>query len=234
MTTAVAYLRVSGKSQLDGNGFERQIKACQDCAISHDLALINEYREEAIPGKFDEDQRPAFQTMIAELLGNGCRTIIIESLDRLAREYRVQEQLIIYIASKGLTLIAANTGEDITAAMMGDPMKRALVQIQGIFSELDKNMLVAKLRKARERKRGNGKHCEGSYPYGHDPRRLEEHEVLTRIMKLASDGIKPENIADMLNDYGTSTRGVMRNGILIRGSWRASLIRKIVRREVKE
>ena len=71
----------------------------------------------------------------------------------MAREYRIQEQLLIYLVSKGIDLISANTGENVTQAIQDDPMKKAMVQIQGIFSELDKVLLVRKLRKAREKVR---------------------------------------------------------------------------------
>ena len=49
-----------------------------------------------------------------------------------------------------MTIISADTLQDVTAAFFGDPMLRAMIQVQGVFAELDKSMLVAKLRKARE------------------------------------------------------------------------------------
>ena len=90
-------------------------------------------------------------SLIRHFLKNGVRTVIIEGMDRLARELRVQEHLVIYLASKDIALISARTEEDVTAAVMGDPMKKALVQIQGVFAELEKSLLVKKLRTARER-----------------------------------------------------------------------------------
>src|SRR6266446_1516223 len=185
MTPAVSYMRCSGLSQVEGDTWDRQTETIASCANLKQMQLIQEYRDQAIPGQTEEDCRPAFQQMIADLLGNGCRIIIIESMDRLAREYRVQEQLIIYIASKGITLIAANTGENITEAMMGDPMRRALVQIQGIFAELDKNMLVAKLRKARVRQKSKNGRCEGRKPFGTD---IKERVTLQMIRDLAHNG----------------------------------------------
>jgi DNA invertase Pin-like site-specific DNA recombinase len=177
--------------------------AIASCCQSKGLTLTHEYMEEAVPGKLDEDHRPAFQQMISDLLSNGCRTIVTESMSRLAREYRTQEHLIIYIASKGLTLISADTGEDITAAMMGDPMRRALVQIQGIFSELDKNLLVAKLRKARQRQKELTGRSEGRHPFGH---KEGEKVVLDRMIALRSQGYRPDQIAHMLNTEGVPTR----------------------------
>ena len=203
MPNAVAYMRCSGKGQTFGDTWDRQTETILACAQAQGFDLIRDYREEAVPGKLDEEQRPAFQAMIADLLGNGCKTIIVESLDRLAREYRIQESLIIYIASKGLTLISANTGENITEAMMGDPMRRALVQIQGVLAELDKNMIVAKLKKARQRRRDQGVRCEGRKPYGSRP---GEEGTLRLIREFAKDGGDAQYIADLLNHRALMTR----------------------------
>jgi DNA invertase Pin-like site-specific DNA recombinase len=229
----VAYLRVSGRSQLDGDGFPRQLEAAERCCRDKNFILLRVYQEEAVPGKLDEEHRPAFQEMIADLLSNGCRAIVVEGLHRLAREYRTQEHLIIYLASKGLTLISADTGEDITAAMMGDPMRRALVQIQGIFAELEKNMLVAKLAKARQRKKikdgvekgyspedaakhgkGQGRHAFGEKP--------KEVATLERIREWRGTGATAKQIAEDLNAWGYKSRSGK--------PWRGTTVAKIVSR----
>jgi DNA invertase Pin-like site-specific DNA recombinase len=219
MTEACAYMRCSGASQVDRDSFPRQIASITACCQSKGLQLIHEYREEAVPGKLDEESRPAFQRMIGDLLGNGCRTIVIEGMSRLAREYRTQEHLIIYIASKGITLISADTGEDITAAMMGDPMRRALVQIQGIFSELDKNLLVAKLRKARDRQKQLTGRSEGRKPFGDKD---GEKPILDRMIALRSEKNNPEQIAQILNAEGVPTR--------MGKPWKAPTVAKILKR----
>ena len=58
------------------------------------------YREDEIAGKTEMDSRPAFMTMLDDLLSSGCRTIIVERLDRLARALRVQEELLLYLMRK--------------------------------------------------------------------------------------------------------------------------------------
>lgn len=218
--TAMAYMRCSGASQVDRDSFPRQTIAIAACCRSKGLDLAREYREEAVPGKLDEEHRPAFQQMISDMLASGCRTIVIEGMSRLAREYRTQEHLIIYIASKGITLISADTGEDITAAMMGDPMRRALVQIQGIFSELDKNLLVAKLRKARERQKAATGRSEGVKPFG---TKEGETETLSMMRSLRAAGQSCDRIADALNSNGVPTR----KG----GAWLGCTVNRILKRE---
>jgi site-specific DNA recombinase len=105
--------------------------------------------------------------------------------------------------------------------MMGDPMRRALVQIQGILAELDKNMIVAKLRKARERQRTKSGRCEGRKPYGANP---EEVLVLEKIVALGrySNSV---SVADALNEQGYRTRYGKR--------WNSGTISKILARQSK-
>jgi DNA invertase Pin-like site-specific DNA recombinase len=220
MATAVAYCRVSGPSQISGDGFPRQIAAITASCESKGFELIHEYLEEAVPGKLDEESRPAFQEMISDLLGNGCRTIVVEALHRLAREYRTQEHLVIYLASKGITLISADTGEDITAAMMGDPMRRALVQIQGIFAELEKNLLVAKLAKARQRRKERVGKGQGRHAFGE---KLGEAQTLEQIWEWRATGATCAHIADDLNALQFKTRSGK--------PWRASVVSKILARQ---
>jgi len=217
-TYLVAYLRVSGQSQVEslgGNGFDRQEKACTALAASLGLEIKDFYKEEAVPGWKEEDERPAFKAMMDTLLPG--TYIVIESLDRLARSYRVQEQLLMRIIEKGLELYAANTGECITESFMADPMRRALIQIQGIFAELDKNLLVAKLRKGIERTRAKTGRCEGRKPYG---AKGEERPILDIILDANKGGINSDQIALHINKCGFLTRSGR--------PWRGSTIRKIL------
>ncbi len=202
---AYGYLRVSGQGQIDGDGFRRQEEEIRAYCKSSGIELAGVYQEQGVSGTTDETERPAFQEMISTILKNGVRTIIVEGLDRLAREYRIQETLLIYLASKGITLINARTGENVTEAITSDPMKKALVQIQGVFAELEKNLLVKKLRTARRAKAEvNGK-CEGRKSY-----QEAAPELVAKIKALYR---KPRNgerktlqqISDQLNAEGAFT-----------------------------
>jgi DNA invertase Pin-like site-specific DNA recombinase len=198
------YCRVSGKSQIEGDGFPRQEETIRAYAEKAGYEVVQFFREEGVSGTKGELDRPAFQEMMEEILRNGVRTIIVERLDRLAREYRIQESLLIYLASKNVTLINASTEENVTQAICDDPMKKALIQIQGIFAELEKNLLVKKLRKARDRKRQEGK-CEGRKSYSEaKPEILEEIRRLHRKPKKGRR-LSYQEIADQLNEKGLTT-----------------------------
>jgi DNA invertase Pin-like site-specific DNA recombinase len=154
---AIAYLRVSGKTQVKGSGLDRQLDKIMDFAKEQGFEIVSSFSEEGISGTKSYEDRPAFQGAISFCLSNDVNCLLVEGLHRLAREYAVQEQLLFYLAAKGVDLISVDTGENITKAMSEDPMKKAIIQIQGVFAELDKNLLVAKLRKGKEKKRQENK-----------------------------------------------------------------------------
>jgi len=206
--TAVAYLRVSGRGEGDGYGFDRQAENIAAWAKHTGTEITATYREEGVSGTNDESQRPAFAEMVEDLLSNGCRTVVVESLDRFARDLGVQMQLLAYLAAKELTLISAATGDDITGAIQEDPMRKAMVQMQGVFAELEKNLLVRKLKNARKLKRAAAGRCEGRKPFGSHPGELR---TLARIKELSRkpkgrDPRTPGQIAKILNAEGLPSR----------------------------
>ena len=210
MEKAYVYLRVSSTTQVDGCGFDRQEKECRAYAKRAGYTIEGVYRELGVSGTKDETGRPAFQEMLTDILTNGVRVVIVEGLDRLARELRIQETLLVYLASKGVDLLSARTEENITQAVKDDPMRKALIQIQGVFSELEKNQLVRRMRKARDKKSADAKHrIEGPKAYGATP--AERHIVnrvraMRRTRRNGTSGMTMQAIADRLNSEGVPTR----------------------------
>jgi hypothetical protein len=99
------------------------------------------------------------------------------------------------------TLYAANTGENITDAVIGGPMKKALGQLQEVLVEFDKSMIVAKFRKGRERTKAKVGRCEGRKPFGFY---ADEAPTLAYIRRLRSEGMQYRHIADRLGNVCTS------------------------------
>lgn len=75
-----AYCRVSGKSQIDGHGLERQMDSIKEFSTTNGYKLEKVF-EEQVSGTKDEDERPEFARMITEILLDGTNTIVVESLD---------------------------------------------------------------------------------------------------------------------------------------------------------
>lgn len=132
----MGYVRVSSKGQVNNSGFGHQQNAIRAYVKQAGYRLVKVYQEAHTGTEVD---RPVFNEMIQDLLTSGCTVVIIESLDCLVRDVAVQIQLLALLIAKDITLIAASTGQDITEDM-SDPMLKAMIQIQGIFSELNKNL----------------------------------------------------------------------------------------------
>src|SRR5438093_506522 len=177
---AFAYLRVSGKGQMSGHGFDRQAETINIYAAEHGYIV-----EQTFPDAFTgtEADRPEFNKMVATILADGVRTILVESLDRLARDVMVQSLLLAKLAQHEIRLINCVTGEDVTASMSEDPMRKALIQIQSVFSELEKSRLVSKLRRAREAKKQLTGKCEGRKEFGERPGESEIIELMRSLRR---------------------------------------------------
>lgn len=199
MTKAFAYLRVSGKAQVDGDGFPRQLEAVKKYASKHDLKIVQVYREEGISGTKELENRPALQDLLLALYSNGVKTVIIERLDRLARDLMVQETIIADMRKKGIEIISVAEPD----LMVDDPSRKLMRQIFGAIAEYDKAMIVMKLRGARQRKKAQTGRCEGEKPYGDRP---GEQAVIERIVALRGQGLGMDKIADHLNDEGVKPR----------------------------
>jgi len=196
---AYAYLRVSSAGQVDGDGFPRQRAAVEAYAKAHDMRIVRFFQEEGVSGTKDLENRPALQEMMLALLSNGVRTVLIEKLDRLARDLMIQEAVVGDMRKRGFELISVAEPD----LCSDDPSRKLVRQIFGAIAEYDRCMIVLKLRGARQRMRAKTGRCEGRKPYG---AREGEQEVISRIVELRKSGLNYSNIADKLNALGVKAR----------------------------
>lgn len=209
---AFAYLRVSGESQVQGDGFPRQRAAIKKWAEANGVRIVRWFEEKGVSGSTDGVDRPAFQEMLTALLSNGTRTVLIERLDRIARDIVVQESILKELNRKGFELVSASE-PDLCSA---DPYRSAMRQMLGVFAELDRKTIVLKLRAARQRKKAQSGRCEGRKPFGF---RDGEQQIVSRMKSLKASGGNWESISNTLNAEGFKTRSG--------GSWFPATVRRI-------
>ena len=204
---AVSYLRCSGLGQVDGDTWDRQTAAITKYAKHHGLEVVDEFRDAGVSGTRDLDNRPGLAALLDRVESNGVKIVLVENATRLARDLMVSEVILQQLTNAGCTVIAADSGTDLTADS-DDPTRRLIRQVLGAVAEFDRRVTVMKLRAARERKRSRGDRCEGRKPFGSFP---GEPETLTRIRELRR---KPPNgrrrslqkVCDVLNAEGRPTR----------------------------
>lgn len=173
-----------------------------DYAEANGITIAAIFREEGVSGTLEH--RPELARLLIDLEenGHGIKTVIIERMDRLARDLMVQEAIIADLQKHGFDLISVSEGADLLSE---DPTRKLVRQVLGAISEYDKTMLVLKLRAARERKRVKNGKCEGRKSYSEAmPEVIQEIRRLRRARK----GMKRRTyiqVAEELNVQGYKT-----------------------------
>lgn len=204
---AFGYLRVSSRGQVEGDGLVRQEQSIASYAAANGITLDRVFRDEGISGTLED--RPALASMMVsmEQNGHGINTVIIEKIDRLARDLMVQEAIINDFKRQGFKLISAYEGDLITGheLLNEDPTRKLIRQVFGAIAEYDKTMIVLKLRAARQRVRAKCGKCEGRKAYAEEaPEIIEEIKKLRRKPRGAKR-LTFIKVADELNRKGFST-----------------------------
>lgn len=211
MTKAFGYIRVSGRGQLKGDGFTRQREAIKAYAAANGIKIVRWFEEEGIAGKTEWEDRPAWIAMMAEL--NGTRTVLVEKLDRVARDLMVQEHIIADLRKRQVQLVSVTE-----PAIDEDPTRVLMRQIMGAIAQYDKAMIVLKLRGARQRMKAKTGRCEGAKPF-------EDQVVIGKMQAMRSNGMSFDRIADALNTEGVKPKRGER--------WYGSSVNNVLRRMVE-
>lgn len=214
MSGAYAYLRVSGKGQLEGDGFTRQLAAIKKHAAAHGIKISRVFREEGVSGTRDLENRPALQELLVALHSNGTKLVLVERLDRLARDLMIQESILADMKRHGFEIVSVAEPD----LCSDDPSRTLMRQMLGAFAQYERAIIVQKLRGARQRSRAKTGRCEGRKPFGARP---GETEIIERMKQLRAAGTAVDKIAATLNSEGLKARGG--------GQWYATSVYRILK-----
>ena len=173
MKNCHAYYRCSTATNKDGDTWNRQRTTVRVWAKRAGYKIETETKE-VFTGT--EEDRPGLTDLIAACEPGA--VIVVADASRLSRELSCQMALLAKFNQLGIECIDASSGRSLTDS--DDPMMEALTQMQGVFAQLEKRTLVAKLKSGREAKsRELGRRCEGrKTKYGDD------HDLMSIVKKL--------------------------------------------------
>jgi DNA invertase Pin-like site-specific DNA recombinase len=215
MRPAFGYVRVSsaGQGAEDRDGIPRQKAAIRKYAAANKFRIVQWFAD-TVSGKKELENRPALQDLMTALHGNGTKLVLIERLDRLARDLMIQESIIADFRRNGFQLVSV-TEPDMCS---DDPTRKLFRQMLGAFAEYECAMISLKLKGARLRaaaKRG-ASYVEGRVPFGyrvvkHDgtPVRVPEpaeQSTIARMKQLRDAGNSLAKIAEKLTAEGRKAR----------------------------
>jgi DNA invertase Pin-like site-specific DNA recombinase len=207
------YIRVSGRGQVDGDGPERQKDIIQKFCSANGLEDISPgswYSEEAVSGTVEALSRPMFAALLDDIdswraqTDGGLACIVVERMDRLARDLIVSELLLKECTARGVQVYAADQGLQDQASADADPTRKLIRQIMGALAEWEKSVIVKKLRAARDRKRSETGRCEGIIPFGGIE---SEAGTFASMQHMHKAGMSYASIARQLNNEARWTRG---------------------------
>lgn len=184
--TVYGYVRVSGASQSEKDGPVRQRKAIKDFCTLHQLGDVKFYQDLGVSGTMDGMNRPAFTDLVLDAITSGVKIVVVEKLDRFARDLIVSEMLMRELRKRGIALYSAEQGMVDMVSAEEDPSRTLIRQIFAAMAQYDKSSLVIKLRAARERKKRVEGKCGGANPYEATPYGRRVLELIIRLREMGS------------------------------------------------
>jgi DNA invertase Pin-like site-specific DNA recombinase len=230
----VGYVRVSTEGQADGYGPDVQEQHIRQWAKDHGHRITTISSDIGVSGRQPAEDRPGLAEALDALrpppkaIG-----LIVDRLDRLARQLTVQEAALQIVWQAGATVFTVDGGE-VLRDDPDDPMRTAMRQMAGVFGQLDRALVVKKLSDGRKAKAAAGRHAVGDYRYGTQgqgdgkmrdavPNKAEQAAV-RRIVEMRQAGKSYRVIAETLDAEGFRPRRAAR--------WSAMSVHNIAEREL--
>src|SRR5215213_8802510 len=102
---AVAYLRTSSATNVEGDSAERQLAAIQSYTRRNGIEVVAEFYDAAVSGADPIDEREGFRALLERIEGNGVRMVLVENASRFARDLMVQLAGHARLQSMGIELV---------------------------------------------------------------------------------------------------------------------------------
>lgn len=222
------YLRVSTDGQAeDGYGLDVQRGAIKRWAKANGHVIERWCSDEGVSGTIDALDRDGLSCVLGAIESGKAKGLVIARLDRLARSLTVQEAALAHVWRAGGVVYTVDTGE-IAQDDPDDPMRTAMRQMIGVFSELERAMITKRMRDGRKEKASRGGYAGGRPALGFRAENRElvaddsEQAALQRIYDLRDTGMSLRQIASCLADEKLSPKKSDR--------WHPESIRQILAR----
>lgn len=226
----VGYVRVSTERQAEeGLGLEVQRRALRRWAKDGGHRLVSIEADEGVSGAKEAADRPGLAAALEAVESRRAEGLVVARLDRLSRKLTVQEAALAQVWKHGGQVFTVDAGE-VDQDDPDDPMRTAMRQMIGVFAELERGMIGARLRAGRRLKAEQGGYAYGAPAFGKRAEGGElvgdaaEQRALRRILELRRAGASYRAIVAALDAEGHRPKRARR--------WHPQVVRDIVEREL--
>ncbi|MFQ6028746.1 MAG: recombinase family protein [Dehalococcoidia bacterium] len=225
---AVAYIRVSDSSQVEGHSLDAQERLFHELCKSREWVPGRTYREEGRSAHSDSiAKRPVFRQLLEDASQSQFDVVVVHTLDRWARNLKVLLESVSILNQHGVGLVSITENLDWSTAE-----GRLVARTLGSFGEFFSDMLSTHVKKGIEERARDGLHL-GGIPFGYESCRKKVHgekqaicdpehpgglhmlpdeaEAVQELFKRYASGITTlSQLATWLNSQGFRTRNMHR------------------------
>jgi len=139
-----------------GFGLEVQEESIREWAEKNGLELVAVLRDAGVWGTREAADRPGLSEAVSLVEIGEAKGIVVARLDRLARTLVVQDGILGKVWSMWARVDSTDAGE-VVQDDPDDPMRTALRQIIGVFAQMERGMIAARLRAGRRPQASQGR-----------------------------------------------------------------------------
>jgi len=206
---AAGYIRVSLVEQTEGHSLDAQRREIDRYCHRLGLSLSGFYADEGVSAHTDQiEKRPQLSALLRDAEQGAFDLVIVHTIDRWARNIRVQSEALQRLGSAGVGFISIAENMDFTT-----PAGRMMLTMMGGVSEFFSDQLAVHIGKG-QRERAESGLPVGPVPFGYTvdesgeaPRIEERHGPAVRnVFARRAAGDTYSAIAECLNRDGFRTR----------------------------
>jgi site-specific DNA recombinase len=160
---AVAYIRVSDLSQVEGHSLDAQERLFRELCKNRGWETIKVYREEGRSAHVDAiARRPIFRQLLEDVAKGQFDVVVIHTLDRWARNQRVLLESLAILGKHSVGLVSISENIDYS-----NPQGKLFTQMLGSFAEYFSSSLATHIKKGQDERANQGRHT-GGIPFGYE------------------------------------------------------------------
>jgi len=223
---AIGYIRVSTDEQVQGNGLQVQDQAVRRYCTANNLKLIEVTGDEGISGSNGLDARIGLASALARLEAGEADCLVVYRLDRLARDFVLQELLVNRLRERGKPIRSVMEPDIETDT--DDPTKVLIRQIIGAIGQYERALIRGRMQAGKLIKAARGGYVGGQPGYGQQADETElvddpaESQIVQIVLAMRSAGASYRKICVALTNDGYRPRRASK--------WHPMVVRSIVER----